>query len=269
MYISNLLSRKFRRLKMKLRNLLKPIIQPTIGIDNEDTRELWLERTLAAIPKDSRILDAGAGTQRYAKFCKHLIYVSQDFGKYDGEGDASGLQMGDFDYGKLDIVSDITAIPEANLSFDAIMCVEVFEHIPDPIQAVKEFSRLLKPGGDLVITAPFCSLTHFSPYHFSTGFNKYWYEKHLLDHNFIISEITPNGNFFEFVAQELYRISSVSKQYAKSKPRLIEQLCIYILLRMLLRFSKRDDYSSELLCYGYHVLARKSNEIPEKSQVSE
>ena len=164
---------------MGIRNLLKSV-RPSVGISNESTRERWLEKALKSIPENSRILDAGAGTQQYRKFCKHLDYVSQDFGEYDGQGDSAGLQMGEFDYGKLDIVSDITSIPEPDSSFDSIMCIEVLEHLPDPVQAIKEFSRLIKPKGHLILTAPFCSLTHFAPYHFSTGFNRYWYEKHLM-----------------------------------------------------------------------------------------
>lgn len=239
---------------MSFIKLLKSM-RPSVGTSNENARELWIEETLNSIPTNSRILDAGAGTQRYRKFCKHLDYVSQDFGKYDGQGDAEGLQTGEFDYGKLDIVSDITSIPEPDSSFDAIMCIEVLEHLPDPIQAIKEFSRLIKPKGHLILTAPFCSLTHFSPYHFSTGFNKYWYQKHLAENRLKIIDITPNGNFFEYVAQEIDRVPSISKRYSQDKPNLIERIIIFAMLRMLSRFSKKDNGSSDLLCFGYHVHA--------------
>ena len=77
----------------------------------------------------------------------HLEYVSQDFGQYDGKGDDKGLQTKKWDNTKLDIVSDITDIPVPDSSFDAIMCIEVFEHIPYPISALEEFSRILKRGG--------------------------------------------------------------------------------------------------------------------------
>lgn len=241
---------------MKIKDLLKAST-PDVGKRNESSRERWLEDALNRIPDNSRILDAGAGTQRYRKFCKHLEYVSQDFGEYDGKGDDAALQTGEFNYETLDIVSDITSIPEPDSSFDAIMCIEVLEHLPDPVQAIKEFSRLLKSNGHLIITAPFCSLTHFSPYHFSSGFNRYWYENHLAEYDFKNIVITPNGNFFEYVAQEIYRIPSVSTRYSKTKPNPVELLSIFILQRMLLRFSNRDNGSSELLCFGYHVHAQK------------
>lgn len=230
---------------------------PMVEVPNEKPREEWIEKTLATIPECSRILDAGAGTQRYKRFCGHLNYVSQDFGEYDGEGDSSGLQTGEFDYGKLDIVCDIVSIPEPDASFDAIMCIEVLEHLPDPSLAVKEFARLLKPGGHLIITAPFASLTHFAPYHFCSGFNRYWYERHLGDNGFSLSDICANGNYFNYLAQELHRIPSVSPQYAKSKPGFLEKLGLGIVQKMLLNHSLLDSGSSEMLCFGYHVHARK------------
>lgn len=241
---------------MHIKKYLK-FLSPDVGKRNQQARELWLEETLQTIPAGGRILDAGAGTQQYRKFCKHLQYVSQDFALYDGSGDSAGLQINNFDYGNLDIISDISSIPEPDASFDAILCVEVLEHISDPIPAIKEFSRLLKTDGYLVLTAPFCSLTHFSPYHFSSGFNSYWYQKHLPAYGLKIMQLTPNGNFFEFVAQELGRTESIAKRYTGKKARLYEKLAMLILRNMLHRFSKKDTKSSDLLCYGYHILAQK------------
>ena len=191
------------------------------------------------------------------EYCEHLNYVSQDFGQYDGSGDGKGLQTKNWDNQKLDIVSDITNIPEPDLSFDAIMCVEVFEHLPDPIAAIKEFSRLLKPDGSLLITAPFCSQTHFAPYHFYTGFNRYFYEKHLIANGFEILEITANGNYFEFVAQELTRLPFCTDMYSKSKLSIIDKLAILVLTLKLHKLSIQDTGSNEFSNYGYHVFAKK------------
>lgn len=228
-----------------------------VGTKNEENRTFWLQKTLAKIPQGNRILDAGAGEQQFRKFCTHLSYVSQDFAQYNGIGDDKGLQTGRWDQSQLDIVSDITAIPEPDESFDAIMCIEVLEHLPNPILAIQEFSRLLHQGGFLILTAPFCSLTHFSPYHFYTGFNRYFYETHLSDNGFEILEITENGNFFEYLAQEIRRISFVANQYSSDRLSRWEKLAIKVILNMLDRFSQKDQGSSELLNFGYHVLAVK------------
>lgn len=243
-----------------LTNFLKKILKSksVAGTQNEATRLRWLEAALKKIPAGSRILDAGAGELDQKKFCTHLNYVSQDFGQYDGKGDNKGIQTKKWDNSKLDIVSDITSIPEPDASFDAIMCIEVFEHIPDPISAIKEFSRLLKPGGSLIITAPFCSITHFAPYHFATGFNTYFYEKHLGDNGFKIIEINRNGNFFEFVAQELMRIPFCAEKYVKTKISLVDKAFIMKSVFMLNKLSKKDIGSNELLNQGLHVFAQKN-----------
>ncbi len=227
------------------------------GLSNEINRSEWVRETLEKIPPGGRILDAGAGERQYRKFCSHLKYVSQDFAQYDGAGDGSGLQMEKWDTDGLDIRSDITSIPEPDESFDAVMCTEVLEHLPSPDVALREFSRLLKSGGYLILTAPFCSLTHFSPFHYYSGFNRFFYEKYMVETGFDILRIERNGNFFEFLAQELRRIPSTAEKYALDRPGIFEKFALNLILRMLKRFSQKDKGSSELLCFGYHVLAKK------------
>jgi ubiquinone/menaquinone biosynthesis C-methylase UbiE len=116
---------------------------------------------------------------RNKDFCGHLNYVSQDNCQYDGGDNNEPMQTGEWNTSGIDIIGDIASIPEADGSFDVIMCTEVFEYLPYPIPAIKEFQRLLKKDGMLIITAPFCSLTYFAPYHFSTSFNCHFYEHHL------------------------------------------------------------------------------------------
>ena len=163
----------------KIQHKLRSWFYPAVGNKNLAEREAWLKKTLELIPAGQTHLDAGAGELKYKKFCSHLNYQSQDFGQYDGQGNQKGFQTQSWDNSKVDYVSDITAIPVADASFDNIMCIEVLEHVPEPIKAIKEFSRILKTGGKLILTAPFCSLTHFAPYYFQNGFSKYWYEKFL------------------------------------------------------------------------------------------
>ncbi|GIT32947.1 MAG: ubiquinone biosynthesis O-methyltransferase [Gammaproteobacteria bacterium] len=40
----------------------------------------------------------------------------------------------------------------SNLKFDLITCLEMLEHVPDPSQTIIEFSSLLSPSGDLIIS---------------------------------------------------------------------------------------------------------------------
>jgi len=234
----------------------------SIGCDNEANRHAWVRTTLGKIPPGARILDAGAGTQRYREFCGHLNYVAQDFAQYDGVGDKVGLQTGAFNYGKLDIVSDIQAVPEPDESFDAVLCTEVLEHVPNPAGVLREMVRLLKPEGHLILTAPFVSFTHFAPYHFCTGFNRYYYLRQFDALGLEVIELSSNGGFFDFVAQELRRVNPTAQRYARGHLTLLERLAQKILLRALARFKASDRDSHEFACFGLHVHARKRSPAP-------
>ena len=246
----------FKNSILRLLNKSAIDLEKKVGTENLSDRENWLEKTLRELPAGIKILDAGAGELQYKKFCSHLDYLSQDFGKYDGNGNQEGLQTKTWDNAKLDIVSDIISIPVEGKSFDAIMCIEVFEHLSQPALAIREFSRILKKGGKLILTAPFCSLTHFAPHYYANGYSKYWYEKVLVENGFEIEEIVPNGNYFEYMAQELRRLSDVSAKYSSYSFSEEEQMYVDIFLEKLEKMSRKDSGSHDLLNFGYHVKAK-------------
>ena len=225
--------------------------------ENENNRDKWLQKTLAAIPAGLRILDAGAGELRNKPLCLHLNYVSQDICQYEGSGDTKGLHTGTWDTSQIDIVCDITHIPEADASFDIILCSEVFEHLPNPLDALNEFARLLKSGGKLIVTAPFASLVHFAPYHYATGFSRYWYEHHFPLRSLEIEVLTANGDWFDFIRQELLRLPSAARRYQDR----YWFLTYFISGLGLLYFSLhgRTKKADDLACFGWHCVAIKNN----------
>lgn len=224
---------------------------------NESFRNAWVAKSLSKIPSGKKVLDAGAGEMFFKKDCIHLKYTSQDFGKYDGRGNSVGLQTNTWQPDKIDIISDITSIPVKKGSFDVILCTEVLEHLPYPIKAIEEFGRILNKGGVLILTAPFCSLTHYAPYYFSNGFSPFWYKQILKDNNFIIKEITPYGNYFEYLSQELRRLPEVTKRYSTKFLPIVLNMVIFLAITILAKLSKSDKGSSELLCFGHCVIASK------------
>jgi SAM-dependent methyltransferase len=231
--------------------------QYVVGTKNAATRDAWVAKVLAELPAGARLLDAGAGECQYKKHCGHLKYVAQDVAVYDGKGD-TGLQTGSWDFSQIDIVSDILDIPEPDASFDAVLCTEVLEHLPDPIRALDEMARLLRPGGVFIITAPFWSLTHFAPYHYATGFNRYFYEFHLGRLGFDIIDMVPNGNFFECVGQELRRVADMAQRFSGGdKPTPLELHATQVVLAMVERMSARDTGSPEMLHFDYQLRAVK------------
>ena len=148
-------------------------------------------------------------------------------------------------------------MPIEDESFDAVMCIEVIEHVPNPVEALGEIHRVLKKGGNLILTAPFNSLTHYAPYHYSTGFSSYFYEHHLNNLGFEIIEIDANGNFFEFLGQETRRLKTVSSKYSNYKLNFFNKVTVYMILNLLNKLSMKNKGSEELLCFGYQVLCKK------------
>ncbi len=235
---------------------MKELFKRILGFNlNEDSRQQWLNKTLKEIPPGFRLLDAGAGELRNKPLCAHLKYVSQDVCQYEGKGDAKGLQTGTWDTSKIDLVCDLLNIPEPDASFDAILCSEVFEHLPDALGALDEFSRLLKPGGKLITTAPFASLVHFAPYHYATGFGRYWYEYHLPIKNFDICELLPNGDWFTFARQEILRLPSMARRYGDWCWPFAYAVAGFALIYFMLRQNTRS--ADDVACFGWHCVASK------------
>lgn len=111
------------------------------------------------------------------------------------------------------------------------------------------------------MTAPVCSLTHFAPYYFYNGYSRYFYERILRENGFEIEELTYNGNWFEYIAQELHRLPYMLNRYSRFRGGRLFSLFIRLVLLplflLLAKASSRDKGSSELLSFGIHVRALK------------
>jgi len=59
------------------------------------------------------------------------------------------LEGVDIQQGNLDV-----ALPFSDRSFDYVTCLEGLEHIENPQQAMREFARVLKPAGHLIVSVP-------------------------------------------------------------------------------------------------------------------
>jgi ubiquinone/menaquinone biosynthesis C-methylase UbiE len=185
--------------------------------------------------------------------------VAQDVNLYDGSGNSKGLQTGTWSFDNIDIRCDLLDIPEDRL-FDTILCTEVLEHVPDPVRCLEKFSRLLKrPGGKLLVTAPFCSLTHFAPYYYANGFSEYFYRHHLERIGLDIQDISFNGGWFDYMTQELGRTAEVYKLYVGKRMPTSMRMVVKLAKKLMQRLASRDQLnahnSAELLTCGLHVVA--------------
>jgi len=63
----------------------------------------------------------------------------------------------------VDKVMDATKTPFKKGTFDVIICCDVLEHVPYPLDIIKEINRILKVGGYLCLTVPFMFEIHDHP----------------------------------------------------------------------------------------------------------
>ena len=94
------------------------------------------------------VLDAACGTGRYAAMLAdrghEVIGIDQSGAMLDIA--RKKLPSADFREG------DLTALPLPDRSVDAVVCALALVHIPDLASALREFARVIRPGGRLIIS---------------------------------------------------------------------------------------------------------------------
>src|SRR5260221_11240457 len=99
-----------------------------------------------------RILDAACGNGRYSKFLlKHAdadaLLTSFDLSPKMLLRAQARLKNPRVTHA----VADLTRLPYADGTFDAIVCGWVLEHLPDPVPGLRELARVMSPGGKLLL----------------------------------------------------------------------------------------------------------------------
>lgn len=200
-------------------------------VPNQLFRDSWIREQLSNIVEAHSgesldCLDVGAGLSPYRKLITEfgINYFSQDFSRYVPNSEYPGFQESSWDYPNHHYVCDILNIPTEK-KFHVVLCTEVLEHVPDPIRAFQTLTKLLHPGGTLIVTVPIMSLAHQAPYWFHSGLTQYWFEYwsnefgikdfHVYLHgDFVDLEIQNMKTFFDF--KYPWRVPGLSKLVAST-----------------------------------------------------
>jgi SAM-dependent methyltransferase len=151
-----------------------------------------LTRFSADLDPGARVLDAGAGEASHARFFARQHYVGVDL----AVGDAA------WDYGKLEAIADLTALPFRDGCFAACINIVTLEHVREPACALREIGRTLGPGGRLLLIVPHEWEVHQAPHDY------FRYTRHgvayLLDKaGFSEYAIEPVGGYFRLCSRRL------------------------------------------------------------------
>ena len=103
-----------------------------------------------------KLLDFGCGRKPYKPFFEVQEYIGLDI---EESGHSHKNEA-------IDVFYDGGNIPFADNHFDSAFSSEVFEHVFNLDEVLRELQRVLKPGGHLLITVPFVWDEHEVPYDF-------------------------------------------------------------------------------------------------------
>ena len=97
----------------------------------------WLDR----LPPETRVLDAGCGEGVLVEEYAERLRIEGLDANYSSERVKAG---------------SLTALPYADGTFDRALCLDVLEHLTfeDQPRALAELHRVLRPGGELLVSVP-------------------------------------------------------------------------------------------------------------------
>jgi len=205
----------------------------------------YYESLLADCDKEKDlVLDFGAGQSHFANLMKDFNTVNADF----------------YPYEPIDVVCDLTKpLPFQNNSFDVIIAANVFEHLPDTANVLRECFRILKTNGKIIGTIPFLFVSHQRPYDF-VRYTDIMLKKLLDDAGFSEIKITPLGKpattYLNIQKRFFYEM------YPSTQNNKIGRIAVKIAwaLQRIFNFAFVPVYNlckSDKLATGYGFYARK------------
>ncbi len=193
----------------------------------------------------ARVLDIGAGQVVEKNRRAGFHDLAERYARLMATREYIGLEI--TAESKPTVLGDAHHLPFAETTMDGVLMVSVLEHLYDPIRAVDQVCRVLKPGGIFFSYAPFYHPYHGSPHdYFRFTLDGYRY----LLRDFAEVQFVSGGNYLavlnDVVAYPLNRGGRAGRALSKTV-----EWPLGILFR---RFDERLSYR---LAAGFGARARK------------
>jgi ubiquinone/menaquinone biosynthesis C-methylase UbiE len=205
-------------------------------------------------PKNSIVLDAGAGEGRFKYLFSHTRYIGLDFAIGDNT----------WNYLDLDIIADLGNLPFSENIINIAICTQVLEHVPNPFEVISEIFRVLKPGGYFYLSVPQSWHQHQKPYDYYR-YTSYGISYILEKTKFSIKKIEPMGGYFWLLSYKLQNIiywtfsrSKIGRSWytwpVRAMMGLFFQLIFPLILFYLDALDSNKDETLGHLCIAYKPL---------------
>lgn len=162
----------------------RTILHPQYFLKNLEFEAILVAKKYA---KGGILVDIGCGRQPYKKDLLPFVkkYIGVDHPKISKKYKA---------HEKPDILADATNIPLPDKSADLVMMVSVLEHLPDPLQALKEACRITKKDGIFVAVTIQNYRLHDIPYDYFR-YTRFGLKELLVKSGFKKIKTTPLGSY--------------------------------------------------------------------------
>jgi len=204
--------------------------------------EAQIEKAVAnfaqSLPRDARVLDAGAGEGNYKTYFAAQRYTGLDL----GVGDAG------WDYSRLDAIGELAALPFRDGLFDASLNIVTLEHVREPARVVAELARTLAPGGRLLLVAPQEWEQHQQPHDYFR-YTRNGLQYLLSQSGFGECEIHAVGGFFRLLSRRLLN----ALQFFPGPLMLVAAVFFVppaLVLPLLEPLDRRRNFTLGYICYA-------------------
>lgn len=98
---------------------------------------------------EGRVLDLGAGSAKYKEM---ILQKASEYRSCDAVKNKN-----------IDDICDVLNLSYPQESFDTVISTQVMEHVNNPYKIAEQIYKVLKPGGKVIVTAPFLIPMHSDP----------------------------------------------------------------------------------------------------------